>query len=102
MSQDTRNTEKHTPHGMAVAGQMQWLQFPTLERIFRSDLASPIALLEQRVQKLESAAENGSGAERARARLACVGYRHALALLGEMRELQHALASQQVQERRLR
>jgi hypothetical protein len=93
----SQGKKKHEDH--AMANPAHWLSFPALDRIFASDVAPSIALLEQRVQELQPIAESGPAAERARARLACPGYRHALALLNELRQARDQLVSQQVSDR---
>jgi hypothetical protein len=94
MSQNKRNDG-----GQLVIGQIAWLSFPALGQLFESDPASAIDLLEQKLQKLHSDMETRTPADRARARLAAPGYRHALALLQEMRQFRNAPENQQVPER---
>jgi hypothetical protein len=88
IQKDIRNkTEYHVRDAQEVApSTIEWLSFPTLEALYGSGLVQHIAFLLHELQALRSVAEVGSGAERVRARLACPGYRHLLALLIEMQQ----------------
>lgn len=84
------------------ANPAEWLSFPTLGRIFDSELASSIELFEQKVELFQSQAELGPAVERVRARLVCPAYRHALALLYDMDRVKNELRDQQAQDQRVR
>ena len=75
--------------------QIDWLKFPTLERVFAEDVEKTIARVEQQHRKYLECSETGIAGERARARLVATSYRHIVALLREIQSTQKMLEERQ-------
>jgi hypothetical protein len=87
----TKKTENRTADQMEqlTTGLPDWLQFPTLGKVFEGSPSSVIEKLEAKRQALQVITSGASGRDQIRARLAAASYVHACALL---RELQASIA----------
>ncbi|HEX4163996.1 MAG TPA: hypothetical protein VHZ55_00860 [Bryobacteraceae bacterium] len=63
---------------------IDWLRFPTLEKIFQHDSSQVLAQAETEQRRYKALSETGGTGERVRARLAAISYGHVIALLHEL------------------
>jgi hypothetical protein len=80
----SRAADAAQPKEASTLRQVDWLRFPTLERIFQHDASQAIAQAETDQRRYKALSETGSSGDRVRARLAAVSYGHAIALLREL------------------
>jgi hypothetical protein len=84
--------KKPSTRGKALVVAPDWLQFPTLSKVFQDSPRLTIARLEAKHNEFRALAETGLPTERVRARLISVSYAHACALLRELDQAQLELA----------